>query len=70
MILNTRIKVICVVHKSEFRKSHDRFLTVFLPTQEKEKKYMLSLDNMKVRDVEGGFMSKKHQFALFNTDGR
>ncbi len=31
---------------------------------------MLSLDNMKVRDIEGGFMSKKHQFALFNIDNR
>ena len=31
---------------------------------------MLPLDNLKVRDVEGGFMSKKHLFALFNTEQR
>ncbi|KAK7817899.1 hypothetical protein U0070_005542 [Myodes glareolus] len=28
--------------------------------KEKEKKYMLPLDNLKVRDVEKGFMSSKH----------
>ena len=38
--------------------------------KEKEKKYMLSLDNLKVRDIEAGFMSRKHMFAIFNTDGR
>ncbi|KAH0506657.1 Dynamin-3, partial [Microtus ochrogaster] len=38
--------------------------------QEKEKKYMLPLDNLKVRDVEKGFMSSKHVFALFNTEQR
>ncbi|KAM7336157.1 hypothetical protein ACRRTK_004650 [Alexandromys fortis] len=38
--------------------------------KEKEKKYMLPLDNLKVRDVEKGFMSSKHVFALFNTEQR
>ena len=38
--------------------------------QERDKKYMLPLDNLKVKDVEGGFMSKKHLFALFNTEQR
>lgn len=38
--------------------------------QEKEKKYMLSVDNLKLRDVEKGFMSSKHIFALFNTEQR
>lgn len=38
--------------------------------QEKDKKYMLSLDNIKVRDIEAGFMSRKHMFALFNIDQR
>ncbi|EGV93279.1 Dynamin-3 [Cricetulus griseus] len=38
--------------------------------EEKEKKYMLPLDNLKVRDVEKGFMSSKHVFALFNTEQR
>ncbi|KAG9350938.1 hypothetical protein JZ751_024827 [Albula glossodonta] len=39
-------------------------------TQEKEKKYMLPLDNLKVRDVEKSFMSSKHIFAIFNTEQR
>ncbi|KAJ7396432.1 dynamin-3-like [Pitangus sulphuratus] len=39
-------------------------------TKEKEKKYMLPLDNLKVRDVEKSFMSSKHIFALFNTEQR
>ncbi|XP_010177856.1 PREDICTED: dynamin-2-like, partial [Mesitornis unicolor] len=37
---------------------------------EKEKKYMLPLDNLKIRDVEKGFMSTKHVFAIFNTEQR
>lgn len=40
------------------------------PFQEKEKKYMLPVDNLKLRDVEKGFMSSKHIFALFNTEQR
>lgn len=39
-------------------------------SQEKEKKYMLPLDNLKLRDVEKGFMSSKHVFAIFNTEQR
>lgn len=31
---------------------------------------MLSVDNLKLRDVEKGFMSSKHVFALFNTEQR
>lgn len=31
---------------------------------------MLPLDNLKVRDVEKGFMSSKHMFAIFNTEQR
>ncbi|KAF7241120.1 Dynamin-1, partial [Varanus komodoensis] len=38
--------------------------------QEKEKKYMLPVDNLKVRDIEKSFMSSKHIFALFNTEQR
>uniref|UniRef100_S4RAF3 dynamin GTPase n=1 Tax=Petromyzon marinus TaxID=7757 RepID=S4RAF3_PETMA len=39
--------------------------------QEKEKKYMLPLDNLQLRDMEkGGFMSSKHIFAIFNTEQR
>uniref|UniRef100_A0A803TP40 Dynamin n=1 Tax=Anolis carolinensis TaxID=28377 RepID=A0A803TP40_ANOCA len=37
---------------------------------EKEKKYMLPVDNLKVRDIEKSFMSSKHIFALFNTEQR
>ncbi|KAK3527022.1 hypothetical protein QTP86_007178 [Hemibagrus guttatus] len=44
------------------------FLT--LKYQEKEKKYMLQVDNLKLRDVEKSFMSSKHIFALFNTEQR
>lgn len=43
---------------------------LFFNLQEKEKKYMLPLDNLKVRDVEKGFMSSKHMFAIFNTEQR
>ncbi|NXP00885.1 DYN2 protein, partial [Certhia brachydactyla] len=46
---------------------HPCFPLVF---QEKEKKYMLPLDNLKIRDVEKGFMSNKHVFAIFNTEQR
>ncbi|ELT92970.1 hypothetical protein CAPTEDRAFT_98909 [Capitella teleta] len=42
----------------------------FKDEEEKDKKYMLALDNLKVQDIEGGFMSKKHMFALFNTETR
>ncbi|XP_056624161.1 dynamin-2 isoform X2 [Triplophysa dalaica] len=38
--------------------------------EEKEKKFMLPLDNLKIRDVEKGFMSTKHTFAIFNTEQR
>lgn len=31
---------------------------------------MLPLDNLKLRDVEKGFMSTKHIFAIFNTEQR
>ena len=31
---------------------------------------MLPLENLKIRDVEGGFMAKRPQFAMFNTEGK
>lgn len=31
---------------------------------------MLPLDGLKLRDIEQGFMSRRHTFALFNPDGR
>ncbi|XP_060126162.1 dynamin-1 isoform X5 [Zootoca vivipara] len=45
-------------------------LSWYKDDEEKEKKYMLPVDNLKVRDVEKGFMSSKHIFALFNTEQR
>ncbi|KAG7257217.1 hypothetical protein CRUP_018982, partial [Coryphaenoides rupestris] len=43
-------------------------LSWYKDEEEKEKKYMLPLDNLKLRDVEKGFMSAKHVFAIFNTE--
>ncbi|XP_016302359.1 dynamin-1-like isoform X2 [Sinocyclocheilus anshuiensis] len=45
-------------------------LSWYKDDEEKEKKYMLQVDNLKFRDVEKGFMSSKHNFALFNTEQR
>ncbi|XP_067115148.1 dynamin-2-like isoform X2 [Osmerus mordax] len=45
-------------------------LSWYKDEEEKEKKYMLPLDNLKLRDVEKGFMSAKHIFAIFNTEQR
>ncbi|XP_038143835.1 dynamin-3 isoform X1 [Cyprinodon tularosa] len=45
-------------------------LSWYKDEEEKEKKYMLPLDNLKIRDVEKGFMSTKHIFAIFNTEQR
>uniref|UniRef100_A0A8C2Z5Y5 Interferon-induced GTP-binding protein Mx n=1 Tax=Cyclopterus lumpus TaxID=8103 RepID=A0A8C2Z5Y5_CYCLU len=45
-------------------------LSWFQDDEEKEKKYMLPLDNLKLRDVEKGFMSSKCVVAIFNTELR
>ncbi|KAM3863668.1 dynamin-2 isoform 7-T7 [Diretmus argenteus] len=45
-------------------------LSWYKDEEEKEKKYMLPLDNLKLRDVEKGFMSTKHVFGIFNTEQR
>lgn len=45
-------------------------LSWFKDDEEKDKKYMLPLDGLKIRDIEQGFMSRKHTFALFNPDQR
>ena len=34
----------------------------------KEQKYHLRLDNVRLRDAEAGFMSRKAAFAIFNPD--
>ncbi|XP_037544982.1 dynamin-3 isoform X1 [Nematolebias whitei] len=45
-------------------------LSWYKDEEEKEKKYMLPLDNLKIRDVEKSFMSTKHIFAIFNIEQR
>lgn len=45
-------------------------LAWFKDDDEREKRYMLSLDNLKLRDLESGLFSKRHSFALFNQDGK
>ncbi|CAF1335602.1 unnamed protein product [Rotaria sordida] len=45
-------------------------LSWFTDSDEKEKRYMLPLENLRIRDVEGGFMAKRPQFAIFNTEGK
>ncbi|XP_068990913.1 dynamin isoform X7 [Neodiprion pinetum] len=42
----------------------------FKDEEEREKKYMLPLDGLKLRDLEQSFMSRRHLFALFNPEGR
>lgn len=38
--------------------------------QEKDQKYLLRLDGLRVRDAETGFISKKHTVQLYNPDGK
>ena len=38
--------------------------------QEKDKKYMLPLDQLKLRDIESTFMSRRHMFAIYQSEGR
>ena len=45
-------------------------LSWFKDDQETEKKYMLTLDQLKLKDLESGLFSKRHAFALFSVDGR
>jgi dynamin GTPase len=41
----------------------------FSDSDEREKKYMLPVENLRLRDIEGGSKSKRSSFALFNTRG-
>jgi len=50
--------------------SFKNFLLYCIVMQEKDKKYMLSLEGLQVRDIEATFMGRRYQFALFNVDGR
>ncbi|XP_064649941.1 dynamin-1-like isoform X6 [Lineus longissimus] len=44
-------------------------LSWYKEQEEKEQKYVLLLDGMKIREVDGGFMSsKKRSFVIFNED--
>merc|ERR1719308_207445 len=42
----------------------------FKDDEEKDKKYMLPLDTLKLRDVESTFMSRRHMFQIYNPDGK
>ncbi|XP_078801777.1 dynamin 3a isoform X4 [Oryzias latipes] len=45
-------------------------LSWFKDEKETEKKFMLPLDNLRLKDVEKGFMSSKCAFAIFSTESR
>uniref|UniRef100_A0A1I7Y2L6 GED domain-containing protein n=1 Tax=Steinernema glaseri TaxID=37863 RepID=A0A1I7Y2L6_9BILA len=45
-------------------------LSWYKDEEEREKKYMLPLDGIKLRDVDASFMSRQHKFALFYPDGK
>ncbi|XP_051923853.1 dynamin-1-like isoform X2 [Hippocampus zosterae] len=45
-------------------------LSWYKDDEEKDKKYMLTVDRLKLKDIEKSFMSSKHIFALFNTEHR
>ena len=48
----------------------DSFFFKCLLLQEKDKKYMLPLDQLKLRDIESTFMSRRHMFAIYQSEGR
>lgn len=43
-------------------------LSWFKDEEEKDKKYMVNLDGLKIRDIESGFMSRRSVFSLFNAN--
>ncbi|KAK7058712.1 Dynamin-2 [Halocaridina rubra] len=45
-------------------------LSWYKDEEERDKKYMLMLDGLKLKDIEQGFMSRRHVFALYNPDQR
>ncbi|KAF2368039.1 Dynamin central domain [Trinorchestia longiramus] len=45
-------------------------LSWFKDEEERDKKYMLMLDSLKLKDIEQGFMSRRHVFALYNLENR
>ncbi|XP_069121087.1 dynamin-1-like isoform X3 [Argopecten irradians] len=42
----------------------------FKDEEEREKKYMLGVEGLRLRDIEGGIFSHKNQFAIYNSDTR
>ncbi len=45
-------------------------LSWFKDDEEKDKKFMLPLDSLKLRDMEAGFMSRRYMFAIYNPENR
>jgi hypothetical protein len=45
-------------------------LSWFKDDTETEKKFMLSLDQLKLRDLESSLFSKRHSFGIFSVDGK
>jgi len=45
-------------------------LSWYKDEEERDKKFMLPLDSLKLRDLEAGFMSRRHMFAIYNPEGR
>jgi len=45
-------------------------LAWFKDEEEKDKKFMLPLDQLKLRDIESTFMSRRHMFQLYSSEGR
>jgi len=43
-------------------------LSWYKDQEEKDKKFMLPIDGLKIRDVEAGFMSRRNTFSLFYSD--
>ncbi|XP_076143574.1 dynamin-2-like [Alosa pseudoharengus] len=46
------------------------FLSWYKDNEKKDMKYMLPLNNLRIKDVEKGFMDTQHTFAIFSTEQR
>uniref|UniRef100_A0A3Q2FG90 Interferon-induced GTP-binding protein Mx n=1 Tax=Cyprinodon variegatus TaxID=28743 RepID=A0A3Q2FG90_CYPVA len=83
---NSKFREMCVIHKGWLTISNigimrggakefwfilsTESLSWYKDEEEKEKKYMLPLENLKLKDVGKGFMSSKFVFAIYNTELR
>lgn len=45
-------------------------LSWYKDSEEKDKKFMMPLDGLKIRDVEAGFMSRRNTFSIFYADNK